>query len=273
MENTFLIGEISKLFQIDIRTLRYYDKIGLFKPQSVDSSSGYRRYTIDQFEQLNTIMYLKSLNVPLKNIKLFLENRDIDHILLLLEEQQQVTEQKLKEFNQIQKKLERRIRLITDAAGTIKLGAIQEIQLPERTIVLLKERIHKDHNLEMFIRLLENNANMKSAIFLGEVGLSISVKNLHALSFDEYSSLFIMVNQEKEPIKEAKVLSGGNYLSIRFQGTHKDAAPYYKRLMDYVSENGYTLEEDALEITLIDYGFTNDTSKFITEIQLLVKKN
>lgn len=102
--STFLIGEISKLFQIDIRTLRYYDTIDLFKPASVDASTGYRYYSIDQFEQLNTILYLKALNIPLKDIKSFLEHRDIEGILDLLQKQQQRTEEKIRQFERIRQK-------------------------------------------------------------------------------------------------------------------------------------------------------------------------
>lgn len=64
MSSMFLIGEISRLFQIDIRTLRYYDEIGLFTPAAVDGQTGYRYYSIEQFESLNTILYLKALNIP-----------------------------------------------------------------------------------------------------------------------------------------------------------------------------------------------------------------
>ncbi|AIQ47318.1 hypothetical protein R70723_16535 [Paenibacillus sp. FSL R7-0273] len=63
MNSMFLIGEMAKLFQIDIRTLRYYDEIGLFTPASVDVHTGYRYYSIEQFESLNTILYLKKLRI------------------------------------------------------------------------------------------------------------------------------------------------------------------------------------------------------------------
>ncbi|WP_431086226.1 MerR family transcriptional regulator [Paenibacillus sp. 8b26] len=101
MSTMFLIGEISKLFQIDIRTLRYYDSIHLFEPASVDEVTGYCYYSIDQFERLNTILYLKALNIPLKEIKQFLDDRDVDHILALLKEQKRRTEEKILEFKQI----------------------------------------------------------------------------------------------------------------------------------------------------------------------------
>ncbi|MGO0058841.1 MerR family transcriptional regulator [Brevibacillus fluminis] len=269
----FLIGEIARLFQIDIRTLRYYDEIGLFKPAHVDEHSGYRYYSIEQFEQLNTILYLKALAIPLKHVKQFLENRDVDRMLHLLEEQQRETEKRINDFKQIQKKIASRIAQIADATNRRELGKIREVELPERTIVRLKQNIHKTDNLEMSIRLLENSTNMKATIFLGKVGLSISLDNLRHRSFDQYDSLFVIVENESYRMTEAteKILPQGTYATIRFTGTHADAAPYYERLLDYMEEKGYAITDDAIEITLIDYGLTNDRSKFVTEIQLFAK--
>lgn len=271
MKNLFLIGEMSKLFQIDIRTLRYYDEIDLFKPVLVDDKTGYRYYSIEQFEQLNTILYLKQLNISLKNIKSFLGNRDIDQILLLLTKQQQEIKQKIEEFLLIQKKIENRISQIVDATQEEKLNHIRKIYLPKRTIFFLKQRIGRNDNLEMPIRVLENNTNMKSTIFLGKVGLSVSINNLRMRNFEEYNSIFVIVENENNNIREEKVLPKGTYITFRFVGHHKDAPAYYDKVMDYIEENKYEILDDAIEITLIDYGLTNDPLKFITEIQVLIK--
>ena len=56
MKDLFTIGEMSKLFNINIKTLRYYDEIDLFKPIIIDRTNNYRYYSTEQFEQLNTIM-------------------------------------------------------------------------------------------------------------------------------------------------------------------------------------------------------------------------
>jgi DNA-binding transcriptional MerR regulator len=48
--------------------LRHYDQIGLLKPASIDSDSGYRFYSIDQLPRINKIMYLKNLGFPLQVI-------------------------------------------------------------------------------------------------------------------------------------------------------------------------------------------------------------
>ncbi|WP_019244094.1 MULTISPECIES: MerR family transcriptional regulator [Bacillus] len=273
MNDAFLIGEMSKLFQLDIRTLRYYDKIHLFKPKYVDSNNGYRYYTIDQFEQLNTILYLKSLHVPLKEIKEFLDNRDIDKILFLLQKQKVETEKRLNEITQIQQKIDKRIEQIKDATRQDILYSICENALPERTAVYLKQRIYMKNDFEMLIRVLENNANMKSAVFLGKVGFSISADNLKNRIFNEYNSIFIIVDDESYRYSEAKILPKGKYLSVRFEGTHEDASPYYDQLIEYIEKKNYTIIDDAYEITLIDYGFTNDKGKFVTEIQIPIQKH
>lgn len=271
----FLIGEMSKLFQIDIRTLRYYDEIHLFTPAYVDDATGYRYYSIEQFERLNTILYLKALNVPLKEIKQFIDQRDIHHILSLLKEQLRRTEEKIWEFQRIQQKINNRIEQIEEVSKAEELLKIREIQLPERKIIMLKQRILKGDDLEMPIRILENSHNLRSSIFLGQVGLTISVTSLQERNFDEYYSLFLFVEPDTSThIKSSvKTLPRQHYLTIRFAGTHADAAPYYEKLMAYASREGYSITDDALEITYIDYGITQDSSNFVTEIQIPVRKH
>ncbi|WP_198930893.1 MerR family transcriptional regulator [Sporomusa sphaeroides] len=64
----YAIGDMSKIHNVPIRTLRYYDKIGLFKPSFVDQGTGYRYYSTEQFEQLNIIKYLKSRESPIVSV-------------------------------------------------------------------------------------------------------------------------------------------------------------------------------------------------------------
>ncbi len=171
------------------------------------------------------------------------------------------------------KKIESRIHQIEDASRQEELYKIREVELPERTLLVLKQNIHKSDNLEMPIRLLENLTKMNSTIFLGKVGLSISRERLLQEKFDEYDSIFVTLEQEapKEFGTDLKVLPKDTYITLRFVGTHQDASPYYQQLMDYIRQKNGQLIEDAIEITYIDYGLTRDPAKFVTEIQLLAK--
>src|SRR5690348_9109071 len=61
----FKISDFSRLSQVSMRTLRYYDEIGLLKPGQVDCATGYRYYSIDQLPRLNRILALKDLGFEL----------------------------------------------------------------------------------------------------------------------------------------------------------------------------------------------------------------
>lgn len=65
----FSIGETSKLNNIPIKTLRYYDDIGLLKPVQINESTGYRYYSYDQFAKIDKIKRFKKLNIPLKELE------------------------------------------------------------------------------------------------------------------------------------------------------------------------------------------------------------
>jgi DNA-binding transcriptional MerR regulator/predicted transcriptional regulator YdeE len=62
------IGEFSKLVQVPVATLRYYDQVGLLKPVEVDQWSGYRYYSVVQLPRLHRILALKGLGFTLEQI-------------------------------------------------------------------------------------------------------------------------------------------------------------------------------------------------------------
>jgi effector-binding domain-containing protein len=272
MKDLFTIGEISKLFNTNIKTLRYYDEIDLFKPMFIDKTNSYRYYSTEQFEQLNTIQYLKALGMSLKIIKYHLEKRSIDNIIELFEKQKKITEQKIKELEFVKQKIENRINQINYARQYDNLNVIQEIEFKKRRIVILKQKIKSDNDLELSIRQLENSANKNASIFNGKVGVSISIAKLKERIFNEYDSIFSFAEGEKYNKKLTKVLPQGVYVTIRFCGTHKGSPVYYGKLLKYIQEKGYTILDDSIEITLIDFGLTTEKSEFVTEIQILINK-
>ena len=86
MKEKMTVGEFAKLKNISQETLRHYDRMGLLKPQWTDEMTGYRYYSIFQYETLSTILELRDLGMPLKEIKEFLGKRDVDRTIQLLEE-------------------------------------------------------------------------------------------------------------------------------------------------------------------------------------------
>lgn len=62
------IGDFSKLSRISIRMLRYYDEAGLLRPESVDSFTGYRQYSVAQLVQAGRIQALKQMGFGTQRI-------------------------------------------------------------------------------------------------------------------------------------------------------------------------------------------------------------
>ena len=74
MSTYFRIGEIAEMFNISVRALHLYDKMGLFQPEYSDGSNGYRYYAPDQISTLNTILGFKKLGLSLTEIKTIFDN-------------------------------------------------------------------------------------------------------------------------------------------------------------------------------------------------------
>lgn len=70
----YKIGDFSKLTNLSIRTLRYYDDIDLFKPKEIDLFTNYRYYSSDQLEDLKIIKDLQDVGFTLEEIKEYKNN-------------------------------------------------------------------------------------------------------------------------------------------------------------------------------------------------------
>ena len=65
----FKIGVFSPIMQVTVKTLRHYEQKGLLFPYEVDEWTGYRYYSVEQMQRLNTIRQLQSLGFSLDEIK------------------------------------------------------------------------------------------------------------------------------------------------------------------------------------------------------------
>lgn len=118
------VKDMSEITGVSIRTLRYYDEIGLLKPTEL-SEAGYRLYDSKALEKLQEIMFFRELEIPLIDIKKIMDNPNYDKEQALLA-QKSLLEQKRNRLNGI-------IELITDVmkgVNTMSFGAFsnEEVQ-------------------------------------------------------------------------------------------------------------------------------------------------
>jgi len=79
----FKIGEFSKLTQVSIRMLRYYDETGLLKPAQIDMFTNYRLYSAEQIPALNRIIFLRDLGCNVSEIAVALHQWETSIVSLL----------------------------------------------------------------------------------------------------------------------------------------------------------------------------------------------
>ena len=78
----YTVQKLSKLSGVSVRTLHYYDEIGLLKPAYV-AENGYRYYEEEQMLLLQQILFFREVEMPLKEILTLLDKDDFDQIKAL----------------------------------------------------------------------------------------------------------------------------------------------------------------------------------------------
>jgi|GEM_PF-708807 len=141
----YSIGQIHKITGLPIQTLRYYDKIGLFKPDYVNEENKYRYYTEHQFWKIEVINICKQMGVPIKRIAEvinYTSNDDImtsansEDIMNILIEQKKEAEAMIKKYLMIIRNVEQyEIDYKKFVLDLENMHEIKEVILEERSII------------------------------------------------------------------------------------------------------------------------------------------
>lgn len=121
--------------------------------------------------------------------------------------------------------------------------------------------------METSIRQLEKQQK-DAVVFLGKVGVGIAKEQLQKKQYGSYDMVFLILDKEDSYHGITEELPGETYVTIRFCGSHREAPSYYRKLDSFITDHKLKITGFSKEITMIDYGITNDASQFVTEIQV-----
>jgi effector-binding domain-containing protein len=268
----FKIGDFSKFSQVSVKTLRYYDEIGLLKPGRVDEFTGYRYYSADQLPRLNKIVGLKDLGLSLEEIGLILiDNLSIDKVMGLLQIKHKETLARLQEEEVRLKKVEEWLRKV-EKEGT----------MPIYDVILKKIEAKKVASVRDVIPTYGDIGNLFNELcsYVGRQRVTFGGPPMAVYYDHEY--------REKEVDVEAAVpvngtIPGTKRIAVRelpgveqaacliHNGPYENFSQAYKALMTWIETNGYQIVGPNREVYLQGPG-QGDPSSYITEIQLPVKK-
>ncbi len=267
----FSIGDVAKLFHLSVSSLRHYEAAGLLQPEWVEPQTGYRYYSTRQFEVLNTIRYLRALDMPLPEIADFLRDRDVGRMEEKLRLQRETVIRKQQELRRIERKIENRLQQL-HTAQTCPLDTVELVEAAACRIVWMESSMKIEGYLDMetWIRKLDSS-DVEAVVFLGKVGVSLSGEHLRQGRYTPYDGIFLVLDEEDNYNGEVQQLPQALCVRIRFRGSHAQAPEQYEKLTAYIAAHQMEVAGFSREITMIDYGLTNDLQKFVTEISIPVK--
>lgn len=135
MKAYLTVGEMGRMFGLNVQTLHYYDKIGLFCPQLRNPETGRRRYKFDQVYQLATIRYLRKLGYPLEDVRVYLNSRSPVHTMDLLRERSAALRAQWQELMRIDEAILRKLQFMEEKQEHIFWDGVRRVPFPERRYI------------------------------------------------------------------------------------------------------------------------------------------
>jgi len=131
------IGTFSRASGLSIKTLRAYHGAGILVPASVDPSTGYRSFTVDQLANAAVIVRLRALDLPLEQVRRVLVHRDPEFTRSVLAEHQVQMQERLAITEQIVAELQ---------AGTapVALTPVHVVDEPARHTLRMTRTVTDD---------------------------------------------------------------------------------------------------------------------------------
>lgn len=208
-KNLLSIGEVAKLKKVSVKALRYYESIGLFSPVHVDPSSGYRYYAPSQLFDLDVITTCSELDIPLKSLLDYTDERGMLNMDTLLETGRDLARKRIR---QAEDSLMRIDTFLEEASLQDRYNAKSAPY--ERTVgewnVIAAPWKERTFNVRSYVELmtaLYADANEKGACPLYFQGLSISAPSSDEGTAKPHAYAYIRIARTPEaPLNEGFTL-------------------------------------------------------------------
>ncbi|TQR41106.1 MerR family transcriptional regulator [Paenibacillus popilliae] len=159
MKQLWKVGDLAKLTGLTLRTLRFYDQIGLFSP-SAHSDSGHRLYNQADLSRLQQILSLKELGLSLEEIKSVVTGGHFSPLQIV-----SLQIARLKETIQMQQKLlaglesVSELMLLKQPVTVEDFTKLLEMMKKSQEKVILERWMNWEHRLDQLGDLLDKNAD------------------------------------------------------------------------------------------------------------------
>lgn len=266
-EKYYKTNEVCKLHNITKKTLLYYDKIDLFKPDYIDETNNYRYYARENFPILKQIIYLKNIGMNLNEIKHLLNNRSHDLMISTLKDKKIEVEIQKEKLSRIHKSIDYLINYYEHAS------AITDNDLNRPSIKMLNPRK---------VILQEAEEASKEGVMLAYRSILNCLREVNMFSPEDYGAVYfqevnnrvgsyIVIPWEMEvPMSMVNITSEGKHICMYHKGSYYNPEPK-DYLLNWLKENNYQPIGPIYDVCIIDRTFANSEDEMIMELQVRVQ--
>ena len=246
------ISQFANIYNINKKTLIYYDEIDLFKPAFV-KDNGYRYYDLHQGELFDVILMLKKLGMPLKRIKEYLQKRSIKEFSNILLEQKSNIENQIKELNKMKNIIKNRLNIL-DTIKDVQIGKMS-IQHMEEEYIILSPYLKNKDEVSVAKVLFDHTNSLDNGFSLGSMIKDYDIINNNYL---DCSYFYTKVNKKPKNC-EYFLKPAGKYLVFYYNQHWVNFDKIYEVAKKYLKNHslcikGYCYEEYILgDITSKSY--------------------
>lgn len=223
----YTIGEMSKLTNLPIRTLHYYDDIGLFKPVHTDPKTNYRYYNEFQLFNADLIKSLKYIGTPLKQIKEAQELTPEEMINFLGAQQQKIAD-KLAKLQEVQYMLMKTQKQLAEQANIPVFHEIYEKhEESERLLTILTEGLSFTDDMNPYFSALSSTLERGGSVAATRYGGIYPLKQYATLDDIMYDALFtpLLTTRALDYFSDTMAMidsPSGTFMCIAFPYTKAD---------------------------------------------------
>ena len=296
----FTAGELASVFGISKQSLLYYDKIQLLSPDFI-SENGYRHYSIAQYLDLEIIVNLRSLDIPINDIQEYLKNRSREKLDEIFRKKDRICQDIIRENERIRhslatitdkldnerKELRNQVSIRSYPTRYIKVNPLTKKDSGKDRIVLFAKASHKNMHNRCLLEKQQGWVITQDDFFSGHCSniatayfffLAGPVKNHHLVSAgtdqnasDPAGNTNLIQSDNKQRVFFIHTLPESLYCEMTFDGTFYEKADEISGIIRKQLDK-YKLRpiRDVFVFPIENHWFTKEQNKYVTKVFMQV---
>lgn len=278
MINEYLsITELAKLRKVTSETLRYYDRVGLLKPDYIDPNNGYRYYSVRKSERLGVIRELRDLGMSIEEILNYFDDCNLRKSIEILSQQYFKMQKEIETDLVLSGKIAKKLTFLGELLSFRDLNQPYIKKYSERYLLSLNRMAGGEKEHLYALSELETMLNEVSPILATDrLGVYTNEKILEPSETYVPSVPMLFLKEEKsnyDNLKEnMQTVPAGYYLCIAYEnGRLERYDSCFEKIKEYMKDNNLQVNGKIFQRYIIDVTMTSKRNETLMELQVPVK--